>query len=334
MTIVALSGPFILISSAFSNIVRAEGKPKVALMGMMIGNLVNIALDPVFILGFDLGITGAAIATVIGNLSAAVFYIIYFLQGRSKLSIGIKDASFEPKMVQKVLSIGIPASLSGLLMSVSTILVNGLMAGYGDLAVAGIGVSMKVTMITSFVCMGFGQGIQPILGFAYGAKNEKQFRGIMRFSLLFGLGLGVVMTGLCYLGLEPIVSGFLSDPASYDYAVSFTSVLLVSAPILGVLFVLLNALQAIGAATASLILNVSRQGLIFIPAVWLLHMWFALEGIVYAQPVADILAFVLASILYYRTSKKLFLGGDLHNTSTDEAEGSTSNESKEVPQTL
>ncbi len=305
LSIVAISGPFILISSAFSNIIRAEGNPKIATLGMIAGNLINIVLDPVFILGFDMGISGAAVATVIGNLSAALFYIVYLLKGKSKLSIKPKDFTADKATLKNVLSIGIPASLASLLMSVSTIIVNGFMAGYGDLAVAGIGVAMKVTMITAFVCIGFGQGVAPLLGHAYGAKDYKKFRGIMRFSVTFSFVMGAALTALCYLGLEQIVSAFLADAGAYAYALSFARVLLMSSCIFGVLFVIVNAIQAIGAGTASLILNISRQGLFFIPLVFISNAAFGLYGIVYTQPIADFLTLAVAVILYRKVSKTM-----------------------------
>ena len=138
--IVAVGGPFVLISSAYSNIIRAEGQPNLAITGQLLGNLLNIILDPVMILLFDWGIAGAAIATVIGNVAGAGYYLSYFLRGKSSLSIHIRDFSIKDKICSGVLSIGIPASLGSMLMSVSHILVNARMAGYDDMALAGIGV--------------------------------------------------------------------------------------------------------------------------------------------------------------------------------------------------
>ena len=169
LTIVALGGPFVLISSCYSNVLRAEGQPNKAMAGQVLGNLLNVVLDPVMILTFQWGIAGAAIATMIGNAAGAGYYILYYLRGQSDLSIHIRDVSVREQICTSVLSIGIPASLGSLLMSVSQIVVNARMAGYGDMAVAGMGVAMKVTMMTGMVCIGFGQGVQPLLGYCVGA---------------------------------------------------------------------------------------------------------------------------------------------------------------------
>lgn len=159
LLIVTLCGPFVLIANCYSNIIRAEGQPTIAMMGMLIGNLLNVILDPLMITGFGWEIAGAAIATVIGNIVAAIYYLLYFRKGTSLLSIHPKDFTLTDGVCKNVLAIGIPASLASLLMSISSIIMNSCMTNYGDMAVAGIGVAVKVTMMTGMICIGLGQGI-------------------------------------------------------------------------------------------------------------------------------------------------------------------------------
>jgi len=206
-----------------------------------------------------------------------------------------------------VLAIGIPAALGSLLMSISQIIVNAQMAGYDDMAVAGMGVAMKVTMITGMICIGFAQGIQPLLGYCVGAKLWDRFKKIMKFALLFAFGFSAAMTGLGYLLREQIVGAFLTEPAAFDYAVRFTNILLTTSILFGVFFVLNNALQAAGAAAAAqaLITNLSRQGMIYIPALFILQRAFGVTGLAWAQPVADLLSTILAALLYLHVSQKL-----------------------------
>ena len=153
--------------------------------------------------------------------------------------------------------------------------------------------------------MGLGQGVQPLLGYLVGAKLWKRFNDVFKFSMIFSLVLGVVLTGVCYLFANQIVSAFLTDVTAFDYAVSFARILLTTSFLFGVFYVLTNALQAMGAATASLIINLSRQGIIFIPALFILKAALGLNGLIWAQPVADILSLVLAAVLYVNTYKKL-----------------------------
>lgn len=306
LTIVSCSGVFVLISNCYSNILRAEGQATKAMVGQVMGNLLNVVLDPIMILGFGWNITGAAIATVVGNVAAAGYYIIYFLRGESSLSIRIRDFSVKDKIGSSVLAIGIPASLASVLMSISQIIMNGLMAGYGDMALAGIGVAMKITMITGMIAMGIGQGIQPILGYCVGAKTWERYKKIMRFSLVFAFILGLVMTVLCYLFTNQIVGVFLSDESAFAYAVRFARILLTTSTLFGVFYVMTNALQAMGAAVSSLIINLSRQGLIYIPALFILKAALGVNGLVWAQPVADLLSIGLAALLYAVTFRKYY----------------------------
>ena len=167
----SFGGPFVLISNAFSNIVRAEGKSAEAMMGQLLGNLLNVILDPIMILLLGWNITGAAIATLIGNVVGACYYILYFVRGKSTLSVNVKELSQPEKVCGPVCAIGIPAALGSVLMSVSQIIINSQLAKYGDMAVA-----MKVVTITGMVCMGLGQGVQPLLGYCVGAKLWERFK--------------------------------------------------------------------------------------------------------------------------------------------------------------
>lgn len=305
LTIVSCSGPFVLIANCYSNIIRAEGQSGKAMMGQLLGNLLNVILDPIMILALHWNITGAAIATVIGNVVGAGYYIVYFLKGESTLSIRLQDFSVKDRVASGVFAIGIPAALGNLLMSISSILMNSQMAKYGDMAVAGVGVAMKVTMMTGMVCIGLGQGVQPLLGYCVGARNWERYKSALRFSLQFAFALSVVLTALCYLFTGQIVSVFLTDAAAYDYGFTFSRILLCTSFLFGVFYVLTNALQACGAATESFIVNISRQGLIYIPAMFLLGSIFHETGLIWAQPVADVLSFLLAVVLYCRKSKTM-----------------------------
>lgn len=305
LTIVACSGPFVLISNCYTNIIRAEGKSGNAMMGQLLGNMFNVILDPIMILGFGWNITGAAIATVIGNVIGAGYYIYYFLRGKSSLSISFKDFTVKNKVCNSVLAIGIPAALGSLLMSISQIIINSQMAEYGDMAIAGMGVAMKVTVITGMICMGLGQGIQPLLGYCAGAKLWRRFKNIFKFSTIFALILGAALTIFCYLSVHQIVSAFLTDTTAFDYAVQFSRILLTTSFLFGLFYVLVNGIQAMGAAAASLIISLSRQGMIYIPALFILKAALGLTGLAWAQPAADIFSTILAAVLYIKTYRKL-----------------------------
>ena len=299
MVIVTGCGPFVVISNCLSNIIRAEGQAKASMVGMLLGNLANVILDPIMILGFGWEIKGAAIATVIGNVLAVAYYLFYFGKGTSMLSIRPKDYTLGEGVCKNVLIIGIPASLASLLMSISQIVLNGRMAAYNDMAMAGIGVAAKVTMITGMFCIGLGQGVQPILGFLVGAKNWDRFKKVLGFSLVFALILSVVMTGICYIFIQQIVKAVLTKPDALEYGIRFSRIILTTSFLFGVFFVFSNTLQAMGAATPSLIVNVSRQGLLFIPIMFLMEYIFGMNGLVWAQPVVDVLSTIMAIVFFF-----------------------------------
>lgn len=304
LTIVSFCGAFVLISNCFNNVIRAEGQSNKAMMGQLIGNALNVVLDPIFILVLHMDVAGAAVATVIGNVVGAGYYIRYFLRGNSTLSINIKDVSLKDKVLTNVFAIGIPAALGSIFMSVSQIIANARLAAYNDMALAGYGVAAKVTMITGMICIGLGQGVQPLLGYCVGAKLSERFKKVMRFSLIFGFLLSTVMTVLCYLFTNQIVGVFVTEPDAFRYGTTFVRILLTTSFLFGAYYVLLNAIQAMGAGTESLLMNISRQGIIFIPALFIFEAMLGINGLIWAQPVADVLSLILVIVLYRRCTKK------------------------------
>ena len=305
LSIVSFSGTFALISSCFSNILRAEGQATRAMNGQLIGNILNMCLDAVLIMVFHWDIVGCALATLLGETAGAIYYLYYYMTGKSVLSVDIKDFTVKDKVAGSVLSIGVPAALGSLLMSASQIIMNSQMSAYGDMAVAGIGVAMKIVMITGMISMGIGQGVQPLLGYCVGAKTWDRFKKYMKFAFGFATFLGVSLTILCYAFTNQIVGVFLTDANAFDYAVEFARILLSTGPVFGIFYVLSNALQAMGAAMPSLIINISRQGLIYIPVLFILNAVLGVTGLVWAQPIVDVLSFVLGIGMYVRVSTRM-----------------------------
>lgn len=307
LAIVAAGIPFLILSNIFSNIIRAEGNAKTAMMGMIIGNLANVVLDPVMILGFRWNVAGAAVATVLGNVFASMFYLKHLLSKNAKLSIRPRDYKAGDHIALDVFAIGVPASLNSILMSVSNIVINNFMMQHGDMAVAGLGVAMKVNMIVVMLLIGLGTGIQPLLGYCFGARNRKRYLDVLKFSCILALCLSLVMTAACYCGAGPLVRAFLEGQEAFSYGMSFARIYIYSGPILGLLFVFINAIQSTGAALPSLILSISRQGLLYLPILLTVNAVFHTpRTLAMAQPITDYLSTTLAVILFAVTYKKYF----------------------------
>lgn len=312
LSIVSAGIPFLILSNSFSNIIRAEGNAGVAMKGMVFGNLLNIVLDPILILGLHWNVAGAAIATTLSNVISALFYIRHLLSKKSILSLRPKEYRVRGGIAAGVFAIGIPASLNSILMSTSNVLVNNMMAGYGDMAVAGLGVAMKVNMIVVMLLIGLGTGIQPLLGYCYGAGNGKRYMEVLRFSLCLAFGMSVVMTIICYLGAGPLVTAFLDNADAFGFGMSFSRIYILSGPVMGILFVLINAIQATGAALPALVLSVSRQGLLYIPILFAFHRILqSAQTLALAQPVTDYLSTVLALVLFVITWRRYIKGREM-----------------------
>lgn len=300
-------GIFSMISNCFSSIVRTEGESMKAMTGTLIGNLVNMILDPIFILGFGWGVVGAAVATVIGNGIAALYYIMYFLRGKSSLSISPKHFSMKDGILSGVMYVGISASLANLLVSVSSIVVNAQLSKYefGDMLVAGYGVTAKVIMIVTLIGIGIGSGVQPFLGYCYGAKDKSRLTAGIRFSSIFGLIFCLIVSALCFIFAKPIVEVFLTDLTALDSGIHFTRILMSTAWLIGAFAICQNTLQAIGAATEALLASIFRQGIIFIPAVFIMKSIIGVDGLIWAQPVADVISLVLVAFMLALKLKKM-----------------------------
>lgn len=297
LVIVTGCGVFSMLSNCHSNIVRAEGKAMMAMTGSLIGNLLNVILDPIFILGFKWGIAGAAVATVIGNAASALYYIVYFLRKKTRLSMKLRDFSMKGGIFKDVVSVGISASLANLLVSVSSMVANKLLAGYGDLYVASYGVTAKILLLVTMLGIGIGAGVQPVIGYCYGAKNRERTNQFIRFSIFFATVVCLAVSVLCFIFARPVVGVFLTDATAMESSISFTRIMLLTAWLIGAFVVSQNALQAMGAATPALLASILRQAVLFIPIVFILRSFMGMDGIIWAQPAADVISLVIIIIM-------------------------------------
>ena len=306
LNIVTGCGVFSMLVQCLSNLIRAEGRPGVAMAGSLFGNILNIILDPVFILVFGWGTRGAAIATVIGTTAGALFYIIYIVSGKYTLSARLRDFSWKDGIGKEVFGIGIPAALTTFLMSISQIIANSLISAYGDMAVAAYGVASKVRMCFGIIGAGLGQGLQPLLAYYYGAGNRQRFKKSFRFSLVFGFVLFFVFTVIFFIFAEPIVKVFLTDSTALGYGVIFSRMLLTVTWVISIHNIFVSVLHATGAKAASFFAAIAGQGVIYIPLLFILRAFFGLNGLVCAQPVSEGISLVIVIILAEFTVRKFY----------------------------
>lgn len=305
LSYISFGGPFIMFGTAFGNILRGEGASKESMIGNLIGTITNIILDPIMILIFGWGVAGAAIATVIGNIAASAFYTGYFLMKKSSLSIHLKGFRISDQIALNVTAIGIPASLNNILMSCANIILNLALTGYGDTPVAAMGVAMKSNMLVVLLQIGLCAGIQPLIGYNYGAKNKKRLMKVFQFTGICAVVMGTILTILMVIARQFLIQAFIDDQEVISYGIQMVIALQMSGPVIGILFLCINTIQGMGKAFPSLVLTICRQGLIFIPSVFILNKIFGLEGVIYAQPFADYLSIILSIFLCFGLFKKI-----------------------------
>ena len=300
---IAWGAPFIIWSAAASFIVRAEGASREAMVGSMIGTIANIILDPIFITTLGQGTAGAAIATSIGNIIASAYYLWYFLKKSRVLSIRLSDFTWRERIFSRICSAGLPTAIFSALMSVSTIVLNQMLVVYGNAPVAAIGIVFKANMFITFLQMGLANGVQPLLGYNYGAGNMARFRQVERFTKKCCLVVGVLATALYFVLREPIIRIFIDDDQVVAYGVQMLIAYMVSGPVIGILFVNMNCMQSVGHALGATVLSILRQGVLLIPLLYLLEAFLGLNGIIFGQSVTDYIAVILSVGMWARVRK-------------------------------
>jgi putative MATE family efflux protein len=300
---IAIGAPFILFANTFGHALRGEGAAKAAMLGGMIGTITNIVLDPIFILTFDMKTAGAAIATVIGNVLGCLYYIYYFKYKSPMLSLKIKDSIKGIRLSTKLMQIGLPAGVNSALMSIATIMLNNQLVKYGDSPVAAMGIVNKAYMLIVFIHMGIANGIQPLLGYCYGAHLKDRFKSILKFSAIISVSIGIILTVIYIFMSQQIMSLFINDKEVIKYGKDMLIAVSLAGPILGILFLAINSMQAMEKAIPATLLSICRQGFIFIPALYILDMIFGLTGINYTQTFSDYVSIIISLFLLKNSFK-------------------------------
>lgn len=297
---VVIGGLPTVISLVLGHLVRAEGNTKQASIGMSIGGILNIFLDPVLISWGGLGITGAAIATAFSNCVAMVYFfsVLYRNRNTSVLTLYARDITFDARTLSQIILIGFPAALVVLLGSTANIVLTHYMAPYGDINVAAFGVVQKIGTVTIQITMGITQGVMPLIGYNYGAGNHARTRKISRDTFL----ILALYAAACLMVIEAfpaqMIRMFTSEADTVQVGTLFLKYWILCTP--GMCFVnLFNTIfQAMGKWQPSLFLSLFRQALLLIPLLIILNHAVGLYGLVWSQPISDTCSLVLGIVLY------------------------------------
>lgn len=304
--IYVLSCIFNVFNVTMNNIAASEGAAKTTMCALLLGAVMNILLDPLFIYVFDLGVAGAAIATAISQLFSTLVYVAYALGKKSTFTFRIRAFSPTKQIMAEILKIGVPTLIFQLLTSLSIALINRAANGYGDGVIAGMGAVTRVTSMGTLVVFGFLKGFQPIAGFCYGAKKFDRLQEAIRTSILWSTIFCIIAGLLMTFFSTQIISQFAAGNGEM-ISVGQRSLMAngISFMLFGFYTVYSSLLLALGKGTAGFFLGACRQGICFVPVILILPKVWGLSGILYAQPIADVLSAVITVFMAVSLHREL-----------------------------
>ena len=304
--IYVISCIFNVFNVTMNNIVSSEGAAKTTMCALLLGAVLNTVLDPIFIYTLNLGVAGAAIATAISQMVSTLVYLIYVFRKKSAFSFSIKQFAPTKEIMTEILKIGIPTLAFQILTSLSIALINRAANSYGDAVIAGMGAVTRITSMGTLIVFGFLKGFQPIAGFSYGAKKFNRLREAIKISTLWSTIFCVVVGFLVAIFSKQIISQFTTGNEEMILvgqksliANGFSFVLF------GFYTVYSSLFLALGKGAAGFFLGACRQGICFIPIILLLPTVWGINGIMYAQPIADILSAAITVYMAVKLHKEL-----------------------------
>ena len=312
MTYIVIGMPFFIVTNALNSIIRADGSPQYAMATMLVGAILNIILDPIAIFVLHMGVKGAAIATVVGQVVSGVVSILYIRKFKS-ITLTKESMKLEFKTIKKICSLGISSFITQVAVTVVIIVINQMLTKYGaeskygsDIPLSALGIVMKVSQIVNAIVIGLAAGAQPIIGFNYGAQKYERVLNTYGFVIKVGFVITCIGTLTFQVFPQVIINLFGQEDELYnEFAKMSFRVFL--------MFLIFNSFQitsgiffqAIGNPIKAAILSLSRQIVFLVPALLILPRFFGVQGVLYAGPTADCLAFILAVTFAVREMKKL-----------------------------
>ncbi len=310
LVVVVGGGVVTALNTLLSHLIRAEGRSMQASLGIIIGGVLNIVLDPLLmfvILEPGQEILGAALATMLSNCGALIYFIVFIFIKRKEMVLSPKPARdmFKNKIPTDVISIGIPACLMTLCENISYAVLDNLMSAFGTAAQAGIGVAKKVNMLAHCIVRGMAQGVLPLIGYNFASGNRKRMRHTVYLSAAMSITISVICTAVSFFFSGELIDLFIKEGAeSHNFGSIFLKIMCVGAPFSAWAYTVISFFQATGHMTKSLILALLRKGILDIPLMFIFNTIKPVYGIVCATPAADIICCITAIVLFVVFMKK------------------------------
>ncbi|MBE6998286.1 MAG: MATE family efflux transporter [Ruminococcaceae bacterium] len=305
LRILSIGTPLMLFSVSMASVIRAEGIIVPGMISNLAGTMTNLLLDPLLILGFRMGVTGAALATVLGNLTSSVLLVLIVKRKCAVICFTPRLAWKNITLLLPALAAGLPNGVSSVLSGLASTFSNRLLNPYGAGAIAAMAAAGRAVLVITMVQMGICMGVSPLLSYAYGAKNLNRLRETIQKTALLSFGFGLIAAAGCYCFRNELLGLFLKERENLAIGNKMLTWLVASGPFLGFYYLGSNYLQATGRSFRATFASVLRQGLLLIPLLYLLHGWIGLTGIAAAHTVADISAIVISALLCVHAGRRI-----------------------------
>ncbi|MTI71852.1 MAG: MATE family efflux transporter [Firmicutes bacterium] len=306
--IILLGSPFISLSLASNSTIQAEGKAKISMMNMVISTVINIVLDPILIFGFNMGIKGAALATVIAQIVWFTLVIKFYFSKKSTMYLKLEHFIPEPSVIKEIITLGLPSFIRQAGVSVVMVIINNSLAYYGGtIYISAIGIVLRILRVTMVPLAGIAQGFKPIVGYNFGAKKFIRVKNALKYSLLSSFVIGFIGFLILFIYPNYIFMMFGSDKELINVGKSLMKIVVLVLPIVGIHYIATEYFLAIGKALPAYLIGLSRQIFLLIPLILIFPLFLGVKGVFIAFPVADLLATSIAIYFLIKEAKKLKL---------------------------
>ena len=305
--VIMIGGPGTVLNVLLANLIRAEGDAFTAALGVSLGGICNIVLDPIFVLPrfLNMGAVGAGVATAISNIFATLFFLLFVAVKRKSIIVNLSLArlKYAKRHMKGILSVGVPSAVQYALTVISIAAISKFVSRYATEAVAALGIVKKLDQLPLYFSIGVANGLLPILAYNFSSGNQKRRHEAFMFGCCISFGFSL----LCVAAFElfaPILTGlFINDPLTVSYSASFLRIMVIAMPMMSICYPMIIQFQAIGNVKASLICSVLRKGVLDIPLLFLLDRLVPLYGCMAVQPVVDTIS-LIAALYFYRKLKR------------------------------
>lgn len=297
-----------VLNVVMAHLIRADGKPRIASIGMSAGGILNTILDPVFVLGLKMEVTGVAVATLISNTLVCLFFLAYWAKHRSELVtvLSPKNLSLKKEVYAPVMASGVPAAVQTFVVGLFFMFINRQARNYSDIHVAAIGIVQKLDLIAQNVTLGLAQGIIPLLGYSYAAGDYDRMNRVAKFSLLLGVSFACLYVAVCEVFAPTLVAWFIPDsPQTIALGTYCARVMCVCTPFMAICNILNATFQATGQTKDALNVALFRKAYFGLPVLYLLDYLFPVLGLLLVLTVVDSIASVYVFYLYRKFRRRI-----------------------------